>query len=183
MNANSNVNVHLRRMTFAAVVAALYAALTLVLAPISYGPVQFRISEVLCILPFFIPSSTWGLVVGCVVANLIGGNGILDVVFGSLATLVAGVATSLIPNKPLACLPPAVANGLIVGAVLAKVLTPDAFAASFPLFALEVFAGEAAVLFIIGLPLMYLLPRVNVFRKMVEDLGGKRGVSRIENKR
>jgi hypothetical protein len=46
-----------------------------------------------------------------------------------------------------------------------------------------VFAGEAAVLFIIGLPLMYLLPRVNVFRKMVEDLGGKRGLSRIENKR
>ena len=55
------------RLAVMAVIAAAYAALTIVLAPISYGPVQFRISEVLCILPFFIPSSTWGLVVGCVV--------------------------------------------------------------------------------------------------------------------
>ena len=173
------MNVHLRRMTYSAVLAALYAALTLVLAPISFGPVQFRIAEVLCIMPFFIPCSTWGLVIGCVAANLIGGNGILDVVFGSLATLIAGLATTFIPKKPLACLPPPIANGLIVGAVLAKVLTPEAFAASFPLFALEVFAGEAVVLFVLGLPLMYLLPRISFFRKMVAALGGKRGAARL----
>ena len=57
-----------------AVVAAAYAALTIALAPISYGAVQFRVSEALTILPFFIPGTVWGLTAGCVLANLFTGN-------------------------------------------------------------------------------------------------------------
>lgn len=77
-----------RNLITAAVVGALYAVLTMVLAPISYGALQFRVSEVLCILPFFMPFTAWGLFVGCIVANLMSTAGVLDVVFGSLATLI-----------------------------------------------------------------------------------------------
>ena len=77
----------IKRMAYAAVIGAAYAALTMALAPISYGPIQMRVSEVLCVLPFFFPSATWGLFIGCMIANLISAAGVWDVVFGSLATL------------------------------------------------------------------------------------------------
>lgn len=76
-----------RKLAAAAVVGAAYAALTLVLAPISFGLVQFRVSEALCILPAFVPCTAWGLWAGCAIANLAGGYGLPDIVFGSLATL------------------------------------------------------------------------------------------------
>ena len=65
-----------------AVIAARYAALTLALYPISFGAVQFRVSEALCILPAFVPFTAWGLWAGCAIANLAGGYGIPDIVFG-----------------------------------------------------------------------------------------------------
>ena len=81
-----------RNIVTAAVIGALYAVLTMVLAPISYGPVQCRISEVLCILPFFMPSTTWGLFFGCAIANIASSAGLPDIIFGSLATLIAACA-------------------------------------------------------------------------------------------
>ena len=97
-------------LTTAALVGAAYAVLTMVLAPISYGALQFRLSEALCILPFFIPSSAWGLFLGCAAANLLTGN-VFDVVFGSLATLLAALCTAAVgrrrqdtPGQLLACL-------------------------------------------------------------------------------
>ena len=77
-----------RKLTAAAVTGAAYAALTMLLAPISYGAIQCRVSEVLCILPFFIPCTAWGLFAGCAIANVLTGN-IFDITFGSLATLAA----------------------------------------------------------------------------------------------
>ena len=82
------MKINTRNLITAAIIGALYAVLTMVLAPISYGPVQFRVSEVLCILPFFMPCTSWGLFIGCIVANLMSAAGLLDVVFGSLATLI-----------------------------------------------------------------------------------------------
>jgi len=162
-----------KELTFAAVVAALYAALTLALAPISFGTVQFRISEVLCILPFFFPSSIWGLFVGCILANLIGGYGILDIVFGSLATLGAAFCTSRIKFRPLAVFPPVIFNAVIVGAVLAWTLARATFLRSFVIFGLQVGGGEAAVMYILGLPLIYLLPRWKFFRDLSAKYGKK----------
>ena len=75
----------LRRLVRGALIAAIYAVLCAALAPISYGEVQFRISEALTILPLLMPEAIPGLFVGCLIANLIGGAGILDIVFGSLA--------------------------------------------------------------------------------------------------
>ena len=83
-----------RKLTAAAVTGAAYAALTMLLAPISYGAIQCRVSEVLCILPFFIPCTAWGLFAGCAIANLLSAAGIFDVVFGSLATLLAALCTA-----------------------------------------------------------------------------------------
>lgn len=83
----------LRRLVRGALIAAIYAVLCAALAPISYGEVQFRISEALTILPLLMPEAVPGLFVGCLIANLIGGAGILDIVFGSLATLIAGLLT------------------------------------------------------------------------------------------
>ena len=82
-----NMKFPVRKIAFSAVVAAVYAALTMLLAPISYGVLQFRISEVLCILPFFFPSTVWGLFIGCAISNILSTYGLLDVVMGSAATL------------------------------------------------------------------------------------------------
>ena len=83
------MKLNIRQIAFCAVIAAVYAALTVAEAGFAYGQVQIRIAEALCVLPFLVPVSMWGLFAGCVIANLVGGAGILDVVFGSLATLLA----------------------------------------------------------------------------------------------
>ena len=108
-----------RSLCISAAIAALYAALTVLLAPISYGPVQCRISEAMTLLPILLPQAVPGLFIGCVIANLFTGM-ITDVIFGSLATLIAALGTFLLRKKPLlaaAC--PVIANSVIVGLVLA----------------------------------------------------------------
>lgn len=164
----TNINFTVKKLTYAAVIAAAYFALTMLLAPISFGGLQFRVSEALCILPFFLPESVFGLFVGCILANLLGGNGPLDVVFGSLATLLAAVCTMKIRIKWLACFPPVIINAVVIGAVLAYVYSPGTFWAAFPVFGLQVFVGEFGVLYLVGLPLMYALPKFGFFRVLYE---------------
>ncbi|MFO7637096.1 MAG: QueT transporter family protein [Clostridia bacterium] len=108
----------LKPLVQAAVIAATYAGLTLALAPISYGLVQVRVAEALTILPFFTAAAIPGLFVGCLIANIIGGLGILDIVFGSLATLLAAFLTSKMKNKWLAPLPPVLVNAIVIGTYL-----------------------------------------------------------------
>ncbi len=167
-----------RRIAVAALIGAVYAALTLALAPISYGPVQFRVSEVLCIMPFFVPYSAWGLYAGCILANLFTGN-IFDILFGSLATLFAGLLTARIGrrehtlvNSALACFMPVIFNAVIVGAVLTWAYgfqeIADRPVLSFLVNAAWVGFGELVVLYVLGLPLMRWLPRQNFFRDFLE---------------
>ncbi len=157
-----------KKLTNAAVIAAIYFGLTMLLAPISFGALQFRVSEALCILPFFFPESVFGLFIGCILANLLGGVGILDVVFGSLATLIAAYLTMKIRIKWLACLPPVILNGVIVGAVIAFSLSPDAFWNAYLVIGAQVFLGELGVMYLMGLPLLYLLPKLRFFRSLYE---------------
>ena len=108
-----------RSLAAAAIVGAAYAALTLFLAPISYGPVQFRISEALTILPLFTASAVPGLFIGCFLANLLGGSVVLDVVAGSVATLIgAWAGYRLRFNRWLVPLPTVISNALIIPLVL-----------------------------------------------------------------
>ena len=140
----------------AALIAALYAALTLALYPISYGPVQFRVSEALTLLPVFMPEAIPGLFVGCLLANLIGSATIWDIVFGSLATLIAAVLTyATRRNRYIAAAWPVICNGVIVGLVLA--LTCELPMA---LTMAEVALGELAVVYTVGLILLAALGRV-----------------------
>ena len=168
-----------RRLTTAAIVAAAYAALTIALAPISYGAVQFRVSEALTVLPFFMPCCTWGLWIGCILANLYTGS-VVDIVFGSLATLLAALLTarigkkgSTIKTRLLGCLMPVVFNAVIIGAVLTwgyKILPSPSTLASFCLNALSVGLGEAGVLYLFGYTLLRQLPKFRFFREFVEKV-------------
>ena len=108
-----------RSLCVSAVIAALYAAMTLLLAPISYGPIQLRLSEAMTLLPMLLPQAVPGLFVGCLIANLYTGM-LTDIIFGSLATLLAAVGTYLLRRKPfLAASCPVISTGVIVGLVLA----------------------------------------------------------------
>ena len=167
-------SIHVRRIVYAGAVAALYASLIIAGAAISYGPIQFRIAEALCILPFFIPVAAPGLFIGCIIANLLSPYGILDVVVGSAASLLAALCTMQLGRlnrtsifvKALACFPPVIFNALMVGGVIAWATTGggEAFWAAFAICGLQVGAGEFAVLYIIGLPLMVYLPKSRLFQ-------------------
>ena len=100
----------------AAAIAAVYVVLTTVFAAFSFGEVQVRISEALTILPVFTPAAIPGLFVGCIISNFLGGAILMDVIFGSIATLIGAVFTYKLrgSSKWLAPLPPIVANALIV---------------------------------------------------------------------
>ncbi|WP_029671850.1 QueT transporter family protein [Caldicellulosiruptor acetigenus] len=107
----------------AALIAALYFVLTAFLPAISYGPLQIRVSEALTLLPALMPvSATIGLFVGCFLANLYGMvvsiTGIYDVIFGSLATLVAALLTTRIKKKPFLPLPTIIVNAVVVSAYI-----------------------------------------------------------------
>lgn len=164
-------------IAFSAVAAAAYAVLTLILAPISYGAVQFRVSEALCILPFFLPYTAWGLFIGCAAANILTGN-VFDVIFGSLATLLAGLCTAGMGKlgkstalKAAGCAFPVLFNALIIGAVITKAysgLDIPTHQEVFWLNVLQIAAGEAAVMYLIGLPLMIYLPKKTVFMELVK---------------
>ena len=163
----------------AAIVGAAYAVLTMALAPISYGAIQLRVSEVLCILPYFMPCTAWGLFIGCAAANLLTGN-IFDIIFGSLATLAAALLTAAIgkrkhtlANSALACLMPVVFNALIVGAVITAAYEGMNLFQHFGVFALNaayVGLGEAIVLYVLGLPLMRYLPGKKFFKEFMEKV-------------
>lgn len=177
-----------KKLVYMALIAAIYAALTMVLQPISYGTIQFRVSEALCILPFFFPASVWGLTIGCAIANIISAAGIVDVIVGSIATLLAGLCTAAIGisarkkanvdvgevKKSIgwgaciaACTMPVLFNGPIVGAELAYLFPLDSgFWLSFAIFGAQVALGEAVVMFALGLPLIRILlqnKRLSVF--------------------
>ena len=136
-------------------IAALYVGLTMIFAPISFGPVQFRVAEMLTLLPVLSPVSVPGLFIGCFISNLIFGAPWQDVVFGSLATLLAAYLTRLFRKDLwLAALMPVLVNGLAVGSMLAAVY-------GLPWLATMGFValGEAGVCYVLGIPMLRLLEK------------------------
>ena len=108
-----------RNLVFGALIAAIYVVLTMAFRPISYGPIQFRISEALCVLPFFTPAAIPGVTLGCLISNLLGGAVMMDVIFGSLATLIGAIGSWLLRgNRWMVSLPPILSNTLIIPWVL-----------------------------------------------------------------
>ena len=108
-----------RNLVHGALIAAIYIVLTMIFRPISFGPIQFRIAEALCVLPCFTPAAIPGLFVGCLISNLLGGAMMMDVLFGSLATLIGAIGSYLLRrNRYLVSFPPIIANTLIIPWVL-----------------------------------------------------------------
>ena len=137
-------------LTEAAAIGAIYVVLTLLLAPLSFGEVQIRFSEALTSLPFFTPAAIPGLFIGCIIANLLGGAIPVDIIFGSIATLIGAVFTYKLrnSNRFLAPIPPIAANAIIVPFVLRfgyGVNLP------IPLMMLTVGIGEVVSCAIVGL--------------------------------
>ena len=146
-----------REIVLGAVIAALYVALTLPFAPIAYGPVQFRISEALTILPYFTPAAVPGVTLGCLLSNILMGAPLPDIVFGTIATLVGAIFSyRLRVHKYLVCLPPIVANSLIIPWVLKFAYgVPDLV----PVMMFTVGLGEVFAVGILGNMLLLALER------------------------
>ncbi|VWL92271.1 Queuosine precursor transporter QueT [Collinsella sp. AK_207A] len=170
------------------IIAAVYAACTLIsllfLGSLAWGPVQFRISEALCALALLTPAAIPGLTLGCVIANVAnivlsgsGMLGLLDVVFGSLATCVGALFTWKMRHRPLLALAgPVIANALIVSAYLPILLKGIGFYtipftsisldnswALMYLFGLVTTgAGEAVIMYVLGYPLYRSLAKSGV---------------------
>ncbi len=168
MNREKNKNVHF--MAQASMIAAIYTALTLALSPISYGPVQFRISEALCILPYFTPAAVPGLFLGCLISNGVGAamgtTVVLDMIFGSLATLIGAVGSrALRKHRRLVCVPPIVSNTIIVPWVLRYAYGS---ADLIPFMMLTVGIGEILAVGVLGNILLLMLERYKgrIFRPM-----------------
>lgn len=152
-----------REMTAAALVGGLYVVLSYFsnVFGLTFGPVQCRFSEALTVLPFLYPASAWGLFIGCIVSNLLSPYGPLDLIFGSAATLMAGLLTARCRHRWLAALPPVLCNAVVVGAVIAfqEVGFSGVFWGAFGYHALTIGAGQVVACYGLGTLLLGMLGR------------------------
>ena len=162
-----------QKLATAGVVGAAYAALALFgsIFGVTYGPIQCRFSEALCVLPFLLPETAWGLGVGCLIANLLSPYGVLDIVVGSAATLLAALLTARCQKKWLAPLPPVIANTVLIGLVLAyeQAGTSAAFWPTYAFNALTVGLGEAVACYGLGGLLLWRLDKSNALQRYLQN--------------
>jgi uncharacterized membrane protein len=145
-------------LTQAAIIAAIYTVLVIIFDYTSYGIIQFRIAEALTILPYFTPAAIPGVTVGCILSALITGASPIDMIFGSLATLIAAILSYLLRrNKYLVPIPPIVVNALVIPWVLRYTLTE---AESIPYMTFTVGLGELLSAGVLGLMLLFALEKV-----------------------
>lgn len=161
-----------QHLATAAAVGAVYAVLSIFgsVFGVTFGTVQCRFAEALCVLPFFFPETVWGLFVGCLITNLLSPYGLLDIVMGSLTTLLAAFLTSRCKNRWLAPLPPVVCNGILVGGMLAweQVGFTGAFGVTFALNAASVALGELIACYGLGSLLLWRLPKMPFFKNRMK---------------
>ena len=163
----------------AALIAAVYTVLSLVFLPISFGPVQCRISEMLTVLPAFLPAAIPGVAIGCLITNILGGAILPDIIFGTLATLIGAVLTRLLTRGLLnssqsgaslrfrlaAVLPPIISNTIIVPLVLKFAYMYDD---ALYFMAFTVCLGEIIGIGVIGNILITVLSRQNILSQLMK---------------
>ncbi len=148
--------VDFRKLVRAAIIAALYVVLVWLLAPVSFGPFQFRAAEALTLLPMLFPEAIPGLYIGVLLANTLGGLGLWDIFGGSLVTLLAAYITWRYRDKPLiAYLSPIVLNAFLISLYLHYVFTLPYWA-----LVLSIGASEAVVVLALGVPLLKALRKL-----------------------
>lgn len=145
-------------ITQSAMIAAIYVVITVLFSAISFGEVQIRVSEALTVLPMFTPAAIPGLFIGCFIANVMGGAIILDVVAGSIATLIGALGSYLLRNyKFFVPIPPILANMLIVPLVLRF---GYGVALPIPFMMATVGVGQLISCGLLGCGLMFMLNKV-----------------------
>jgi uncharacterized membrane protein len=156
-----------------ALIGALYFALTVLFAPISFKAFQIRISESLTLLPFLTKDAIWGLFVGCFIANFFSPFGIIDIIFGSILTLIAAYLTYLLRRTKklfLAPIPPILLNGFGVSFYITLLSMEKPSLNLFPLklylsISLSIILGETLSTYLIGLPLTFYLSKLKFFKE------------------
>ena len=141
-----------------ALIAAIYVTINIIFAPISYGPIQVRIAEALTVLPFIDPAAIGGLFLGCVLSNLWGGLGLVDVLGGSFCTLLAAILTFYMKKPIFAPLPPVLINAIGVSIYLHLLFKLPYF-----LTVIYIGIGEFVACYLIGYALLLVLLRRNVW--------------------
>ena len=169
-----------KKLVRCALIAAIYAAISLALAPITYGPMQARVSEALTLLPIFTPDAILGVTLGCFLTNLVGvftgANilGVLDIVFGTTATLCAAVCTHKLAKVrtaglPLAAaIPPVLVNAIVIGAELTWLIGPHTLS-MFLVQAAWVAVGQIVSCCFIGIPLMRIIEKTPALKSWFEE--------------
>ena len=163
-----------RDLTLAAMVAALYAVMCYFgnLFGLTFGSVQIRFAEALTVLPFLFPVTGPGLVLGCFIANLLSPYGVLDILFGTLATAIAAYFTAKMPNRALAPLPPILANMILLPPIWAWAevgAINGAFFAALGFNAFTFVIGEAVACYGLGLLLLKALEQIPFTRAMISS--------------
>lgn len=158
-----------KKIARSAIIASLYAVCTLIFAPISYGAIQFRIAECLCVLAFFYSEGIIGLTLGCFIANIFG-NGPLDMIFGTLATFLASLFSYLLAKKIKKELPrfficslfPILINAVIVPFTFLAITEMKSL---YLVSAMQVGIGQTVVIFTLGLFIYMSINKINARNK------------------
>lgn len=154
MNKNNSV----RLIAINAIIAGVYAVLTLALSPIAYSEIQLRLSEIMVFLAFYNKKFIPGLTLGCLLANITSPLGLMDICFGTISTLIVCIAMVCIKNRYLAATAGAIITGVIIGAELHY-----AFEIPYLINAFYVFVGELIVLLIGSIIFKYLEKNKTLF--------------------
>ena len=138
-----NRSISVKLIVVNAMIASVYAALTLAISPIAYSEIQFRLSEIMVFLAFYNKKYIPGLIIGCIIANLFSPMGLLDVIFGTISTIIVCITMYVIKNRYLAAIIGDIITGLIIGGELWY-----AYQIPYLINALYVAIGELIVLII-----------------------------------
>lgn len=161
-----NFKISVKSMVIQSMVAAIYAVITWAIPSLSYGPIQFRISEVMTLLAFFNPQYIIGLTVGCALSNIFSSLGMIDIIVGTFASFLAAFVMSKIKNIWIASLMPAL-SAIIIGAEIVFVsLEPI----SYYVITTQIAISEFIIVTLVGVPLFKILSKNKKFKENILEL-------------
>lgn len=154
---------NVKQLTKVAIVAAIYVVSTMAIAPIGYGAIQFRVSEILNLLAFFNPMYGISLVLGCAIANLFSPYGLYDLFFGTLSTLISVIFIIKSKNLFIASLWPSLFIPILVGIEITILTNMPFLVTAFPIL-----ISEFIIMTLIGYPVFKVLGKNNKFISILE---------------
>ncbi|MBC2576872.1 QueT transporter family protein [Peptostreptococcus canis] len=161
-----NFKISVKSMVIQSMVAAIYAVITWAIPSLSYGPIQFRISEVMTLLAFFNPQYIIGLTVGCALSNIFSSLGMIDIIVGTFASFLAAFVMSKIKNIWIASLMPAL-SAIIIGAEIVFV-SPEPI--SYYVITTQIAISEFIIVTLVGVPLFKILSKNKKFKENILEL-------------